>query len=356
MGKIIDVKTENVIAIKTLFEVLKDIFNNINIEFRRDAEKNLEAEKEDKENKTRSAIEDEDDDDEDDDEDTVKKQKDGKDKEKKDEEGGIKIVAMDPSQCLLINVKLDAKEFERFWCKKKSYDIGVSLIELNKFLKSLENEGILNIFVNENDKQNIVLKVDNSKKKYETIYKLKLRDINRTKIPIPPIPFDSIITINAAEFHRICKEMSQISELMEIICTRKSITFTCKGDCSARSTTWYDSAEMIKDKGPKKDKKDDDDKKEEEIYVKINFGKNSKADIVQGTFQLKYLVMFTKFASICSSIQIFMKNGLPLCIKYSIATLGRILFCLSPYEEDRIDKDFDDDEEHYEKTEIVYKK
>ena len=191
--------------------------------------------------------------------------------------------------------------------------------------------------------------MDNSKKKYETIYKLKLRDINRTKIPIPPIPFDSIITIDASEFHRICKEMSQISELMEIICTRKSITFTCKGDCSARSTTWYDSAEMIKDKGKDKDK-------EEEIYVKINFGKNSKADIVQGTFQLKYLVMFTKCASICPTIQIYMKNGLPLCIKYTVATLGRILFCLSPYEEDRIDKEFDDDEEHYEKTEIVYKK
>ena len=49
-----------------------------------------------------------------------------------------------------------------------------------------------------------------------------------------------------------------------------------------------------------------------------------------------------------------MKNDYPLCVKFTVATLGKLLFCVSPYDEDRIVKDFDEDEEYYNENKVEY--
>ena len=51
------------------------------------------------------------------------------------------------------------------------------------------------------------------------------------------------------------------------------------------------------------------------------------------------------------NIQIFMKNSYPLCIRYTVATLGKILLCLAPVDETHIKGSFSDDEEIYEDEE-----
>ena len=128
--------------------------------------------------------------------------------------------------------------------------------------------------------------------------------------------------------------MSQIANYMEIKCTKKAITFTCKGDCAERSTSYYND-----------DSSNNNDEGEDPRGVVIRFSKKSKNEIVQGIFKLEYLVMFTKCASLCNEIEIYMRNNYPLCIKYTVATLGRIHYCLSPYNAKNIDRNFDDNED-----------
>lgn len=343
MVKLLEVKTEDVNAIKTLFEVLKDVLGDINMEFRRDDKMNLKALEEN--NKLASSKNNDDDDDIDIDEEDDKKNKDGKTKK-----GGIKILATDEKKTLLIDVKLDAENFSTFWCKKKEFDIGISVTQLYKFLKYLDKDDILTMSMDTEDKLNIVLKVDNAKKNYDTIYRLKLQDIDKIQYKPPQVQFDVVIHIDTSEFHRVCREMNTIANYMEIKCTRKAITFTCKGDCSDRSTTYYNIDSKNKD-GKNKDDKDEDEPR----GVSIRFAKNPKAEIIQGIYKLENLVMFTKCASLCNEIEIYMKNSYPICIKYTVATLGRINFCLSPYNARNIDRNFDDNDEFYDDKEIKLK-
>jgi proliferating cell nuclear antigen len=53
-------------------------------------------------------------------------------------------------------------------------------------------------------------------------------------------------------------------------------------------------------------------------------------EIVQGIFQLKHLVLFTKCTNLCPAIEIYLKNDYPLIIRYTVANLGEIKLVLAP--------------------------
>jgi proliferating cell nuclear antigen PCNA len=339
MGKLIEIITEHVIPFKTFIEGLKDILNEIIFEIIRDDDTNKKPVNNTKKNKKKtkeisdSVTESES---EDDPEDETEKNLNGKSNEKTIEnknkrKGGIKIAATDSTRTLLINVKLEAAQFSKFECKKSVTDLGINLQNFHKLIKTLDKDDILCMYVEDDDRQNLVLKVSNPEKKYETIFKLKLMEINKTQFNIPPTVFDATISFETGEFHRICREMSLIAEHVEIKCTKKTITYTCKGDSSERNTMFY----------------------ADENGVKIRFGEKSP-EIVQGIFELKNLVLFSKYSNLCTDIQIFMKNNYPLCIKYSIATLGHLFFCLTPIKEDDIMENFSDEDEDYDDEEIKY--
>ena len=43
--------------------------------------------------------------------------------------------------------------------------------------------------------------------------------------------------------------------------------------------------------------------------------------IVQGSFSLKYLILFTKCTNLCNLINIFLKNDYPLIIQYNVTLI-----------------------------------
>jgi proliferating cell nuclear antigen len=53
-------------------------------------------------------------------------------------------------------------------------------------------------------------------------------------------------------------------------------------------------------------------------------------EIVQGVFQLKHLVLFTKCTSLCPAIEMYLKNDYPLIILYTVASLGSLKMVLAP--------------------------
>ena len=68
------------------------------------------------------------------------------------------------------------------------------------------------------------------------------------------------------------------------------------------------------------------------ILIKINMEyikKQEKSKIIQGEFSLKNLGYFIKCTNLCSQIEMYLENDLPLVVKYNVASLGTIKLCLS---------------------------
>ena len=305
MGKILLVQTEHVIPFKTLIEVLKEVLTDVVIEFRNETFKKQVTNNEDI---------------------TTENDNDTENKN----QGGIRIMTVDSTKSILINLKLDASQFTIFECKQSKLELGVNLSMLNRLIRSMDKDDTLTLYVEDDNRQYLGLQIDNNEKKYKTNYRLKLMDLDNHILTVPATEFDAVITMSSSEFHKLCREMSHIAEYIEIKCTSKSLCFTCKGDCAERSTTYYvdDNGVCIR-------------------HSETVNNKNTKQQIIQGIYELKNLVLFTKCSNLCNDIQIFMKNNYPLVIRYTIATLGRVLLCLTPISDPYERNNYSDNEEVY---------
>ena len=250
--------------------------------------------------------------------------------------GGIRIMAVDPSKTVLINLRLYSSEFSEFKCKPQKLELGVNLQIFNKLIKSMDKDDILTLFVDEDDEQHLGIQIDNQEKKCKTLNKLKLMDLDSQSLRVPPTLFDAQITMPSSDLHKLCRDMCHIAEYVEIKCASKSITFSCKGDCAERSVTY-----SVNEKG---------------ISIKhSNGGTKNKPNIVQGIFELRNLILFTKCSNLCNDIIIFMKNNYPLVIKYTVATLGHILLCLTPIAEKEEKESYSDEDGLYSDDDVDLK-
>lgn len=333
--KILEVTTEHTVPFKVLIEVLKEMLQETNIEFRYDGK----VEPEPKISKEHDDVEEELETDDVDNEQNNEENEDENEEENEEDDSsknksGMRIMAIDTSQTVLINLKLDAKNFFTFKCTKKRILAGVNLSCLYKLIKSMDKRDILSLYIEHDDKSNLGILIKNADAKKETKYNLKLLDLDDVKIAIPDVIFDAVVTMKSSEFHKICREMSQIAEYVELQCLADKFIFKCKGEYASRETTYKNS---------------EDESDDSSVNIKHASSTNKTCpEIVQGVFELKNLVMFSKCASLCTDIEIYLKNDYPLVIKYTVATLGRILLCLSPTKSDNTkNANFSDEDEYY---------
>ena len=129
---------------------------------------------------------------------------------------------------------------------------------------------------------------------------------NVENIEFPNISFTSIINMPSADFQKICRDFNALAEMLEITSSNNDLIFRCVGDFVDGET----------------------------IIMSNNQGgieiERNTTEIVQGMFELKYLVLFTKCTNLCASTQIHLKNDYPLVLRYMVANLGEVRLVLAP--------------------------
>ena len=221
---------------------------------------------------------------------------------------GVKVMAMDSSHTVLVHLKLNAKNFEFFQLNREKITIGVNMINLFKLIKTMGNNDTLSLFIEEDNESVLGIKLENNDKNTRTKYELNLMDLHEDNIHCPPAEFESVITLPSVDFQKICRDMHNLADNIEIQSLGNQLIFRCNGDFASQET-------IIGETGS----------------GGMTFLKNdSPDDIVQGIFALKHLVLFSKCTNLCSNIELYLKNDYPLIIKYSVASLGEIKLCLAP--------------------------
>ena len=68
---------------------------------------------------------------------------------------GIKILDFDECQTILSYIKLDSNKFSKYH-SRFPHRVNIDLIQLHKFFKTIQQYGTIEIFINENDRGTIV--------------------------------------------------------------------------------------------------------------------------------------------------------------------------------------------------------
>ena len=219
------------------------------------------------------------------------------------DETGMKVMAMDGSHVALVYLKLHADKFEKYMCEQELL-VGLNMTSFHKLMKTVTNNDTVTFFIEKNKPHEFGIKIENADKNSCTTFHLKMLDIDEHEINIPDVELDSQISMPSNEFQKMCRDMMNISDTIELTSANNALKLVCNGDYAKQETVIGEATHGL------------------------SFTKNENE--VTGKFSLKYINLFTKSTNLSNVVNIYMKTNYPLMLKYSVANLGEIMFCLAP--------------------------
>jgi proliferating cell nuclear antigen len=207
----------------------------------------------------------------------------------------MRILALDSARIALVNVFLDAQNFEEYTCPKRTI-AGVNISNTYRILKSISGTDVMTMTME--NSQILKITVYNDMKKTTTNHELKLLDINDEGLDVPDVTLDTITILPSSDFQKITRDMYNLSSSVEIERAGTTFKLACFGDFANQSTI-IDELPDVKDR-------------------------------LAGIFSLKYINMFTKSTNMSQNLEIFQGSDMPIIFKYSIANLGYLKFYLAP--------------------------
>ncbi len=223
---------------------------------------------------------------------------------------GFYMLEMDASMIILVHLFMEATKLEYYICKKEKIVIGLTLDHFFKCINSFDTEKTLTICIENEDYSNGVVSCltlvgqGNGKTR---VKKIQLAEPDNNEHECPDMDYSKIRTFSSPEFTKIIKHMSDISKTLEIKCVGNEIFFTGKGTMSSETD------HRIPYNTESNDKDDEDMTK-----------------IVQGVFSLKYLSLFVRCKDLCSQLELYLDNDVPLVVKYDVFNMGVLKLALNP--------------------------
>ena len=168
-------KTVQGTAIKSVFEVLKDLLNDVNFVF---------------------------------------------------DPSGVRVATLDTAHVTFVQMHLKAENFEQYQCPKRLV-AGLNISNTFKILKVIGNSDTLGMGC-EGEILNIL--VNNDQKKSKTSFDLKLMDINEETFDMGDLTFDVQTVIPSAMLQRTIRDMFNFATEVEIMREGNLLRLSCKGD------------------------------------------------------------------------------------------------------------------------------
>jgi proliferating cell nuclear antigen len=217
---------------------------------------------------------------------------------------GVKLLTLDGARCALVYMRLWADAFEEFRCEG-TFALGLNMASMFKLVKTSGSHDTITLYMEDASSNELGIKIQNAEKNSVTDFKLKLLDVDDEIITLPDVEFDNVITMPSAFFQRMCRDMLNIGDTMIIKSAGNQLLLGCNGDF-ARQETVIGEADAGMTMTAKSDR------------------------VIEGRFSLKYLSLFCKATNLSNTIELFLKEAYPLILKYNIASLGELRFCVAP--------------------------
>jgi len=225
---------------------------------------------------------------------------------------GMRIINMDKTHTILVHLYLAASNFEFYECKKEKIIIGANMIHFFKLINTIDNDDTLTIYIENNDYfdgivSHLALRFENGNIKQCKTQKLKLIEPEQDELVVPEVKFSSILNLPSVDFQKIIRDLSCVSDKVEIKSVGNELIFKCQGQFASAEIHRAEADESMK-------------------FIL----KQDSSKVIQGEFSLKNLGYFVKCTHLCPQIEVYLENDLPMVIKYNVASLGEIKLGIVP--------------------------
>ncbi|KAF2739114.1 proliferating cell nuclear antigen [Polyplosphaeria fusca] len=222
-------------------------------------------------------------------------------------DAGIALQAMDNSHVALVSMMLKADAFAPFRCDR-NIALGINLSSLTKVLRAAQSNDEL--VIKAEDAPDVVsLTFESAEQDRISEYDIKLMDIDQEHLGIPETDYAATVKLPCAEFQRICRDLSALSESVTIECAKDGVKFSCQGDIGAGSVNLRSRQDV--------------DKPENDVIIDLS-------EPVALTFSLKYLVNFCKASGLSKHVKLCLSAEVPLLVQYELLNQSHLRFYLAP--------------------------
>jgi len=223
-------------------------------------------------------------------------------------EKGLQVQSMDSSHVALVSLLLRESAFTDFKCDRPT-SLGMNVDSLSKILKMCGPTDSLKLRW-QNDADTVSFQCETGEEDRISEFDLKLMQIESEHMEIPEQQYRVTAKMPSAEFQKICRDLKEFGETMQIKANKEGITFSVQGDVGSGNV-------LLKPR--------DSEKPEEKVALTVH-------EPVVATFALRYLVNFAKAAPLCGTVELGLGPDAPLLVKYNLETgdNGYMQFYLAP--------------------------
>lgn len=252
----------------------------------------------------------------------------------KEESNGDKIMNA------MVHLKLDTEFFEFFHLKGDKITVGVNSVNFFTLIKTAKNSGdTISFYIkkmtesNKKTTRKLVIRIENSAKEKVDENELTILNFKEEIIVMPEdVLYPGSIITPSQHFQRIFKDIKAIkkgcnknNKRVEIVHTGHQLIFHYNGFC--KKTVTLGHSKILKDG--------------KELYARISkeftlddiepfYTQEDESDeIINGTYDLDYLLIFAKAASLNNNMLIRIQNDQPLILEYKVGVLGRLHLLLT---------------------------
>lgn len=226
------------------------------------------------------------------------------------ENDSIKIIEMDGTKKVLVSLTLNSDAFQIYHCPKRLI-LGINPNNVFKIIKIVTNNDTITFAVKKDDPENFFIRLQNNDKNKFFESSVKLLDKKYQDFKIPDSTFDTEVCMLASEFQNIIKNINSLGgteHTLEISSVNGKFMFKHKGDFSNQKIIF---------------------EKSEETDIVSSDAEQHSNNVIQGHFNIKFLLLFTKATKLSQYLKLYMKNDFPLVLEYTVGNLGFLRFILA---------------------------
>lgn len=223
-------------------------------------------------------------------------------------EKGLQVQSMDSSHVALVSLFLRESAFADFRCDRPT-SLGMNVDSLAKILKMCGPSDSLKIRW-QSGADTVGFQCESGADDRISDFDLKLMQIESEHMEIPEQQYKVTAKLPSSEFQKICRDLKEFGETMQVKASKEGIIFSVKGDVGGGNV-------MLKPR--------ESEKPEERVALTVR-------EPVTATFALRYLVNFAKAAPLSGSVELGLGPDAPLLVKYDLerAENGHMQFYLAP--------------------------
>merc|ERR1712026_212672 len=223
-------------------------------------------------------------------------------------EKGLQVQSMGSSHVALVSLLLRESAFADFKCDRPT-SLGMNVDSLAKILKMCGPTDSLKVRW-QSGADTVGFQCESGSDDRIADFDLKLMQIESEHMEIPEQHHKVSAKLPSVEFQRVCRDLKEFGETMQVKASKEGITFSVQGDVGAGNV-------MLKPR--------EAEKPEEKVTLKVH-------EPVTATFALRYLVNFAKAAPLSGTVELGLGPDAPLLVKYDLerSDNGFMQFYLAP--------------------------